>query len=484
MNELVGIIRSFGVARLGAVIGVTLGVAITLGFIILRIGEPQLSMLYADLDYRAAQPIITQLEQDNVRHEVRERNGRVSIFAPREQTSRLKLAFAADGVSPASGVGYEIFDNNDAFGATSFQQNMNRLRALEGELGRTIATIAGVRSARVHLVLAERELFAREKKSASASIVVDAPTGLDQRAVKAIVNLTASAVPSLSPANVTILDASGSLYAAGDQAENPAAMGANAEEKTAATEARLKRTVRDIVGRIVGDENLRVQVSAEIDFNRVTENAEIIDPDSQTVLSSNVVEETSNDVDPARARGVSVGNALPGTSTVGDASQTATSASQRTEETTNYEISRTVRQEVREIGGIKRLSVAVALNAGETPRSEADLARITSLVRSAVGFDEARGDQVQVVEMTFAESDAPRLATAPTEHSRSISQEQMMRLAEVASLVMIGLALVYFVLRPMMTASDGAIAAPTPTGADIAIGAQDAPGCAACAIVH
>ena len=259
MNELLGIIRSFGVARLGAVIGVTIGVAIALGLIIMRIGEPPMSILYADLDMRDAQRVIERLEQDGVKHSVRERGGRVAVLAPRDQAARLKLDFAADGVIAQSSVGYEIFDQGEAFGATSFQQNINRLRALEGELGRTISSIAGVRSTRVHLVLPTRELFARDKKTASASIVVDAPRGLDQRSVKAIINLVASAVPELLPTGITVLDASGALLAAGQHADGVNPMGGDVEEKTAAVEARIRRTVENIVGRIVGEENLRVQ---------------------------------------------------------------------------------------------------------------------------------------------------------------------------------------------------------------------------------
>jgi len=453
VNELLGIIRSFGVARLGAIVGVTIGVAVALGLIIMRIGEPPMSILYTNLDMRDAQRVIERLEQDGVKHSVREQGGRVAVLAPRDQAARLKLDFAADGVIAQSGVGYEIFDQGDAFGATSFQQNINRLRALEGELGRTISSIAGVRSARVHLVLPERELFTRDKNTASASIVVDAPRGLDQRSVKAIVNLAASAVPELSPAGITVLDASGALLAASQYGDGVDPVGSDAEEKTAAVEARIQRTVENMVGRIVGEENLRVQVAAEIDFNRVTENSEIIDPDSQTVLSSIIVEESSNDVDPALSRGVTVGNALPGAATTVDPASSSTSTNRRTEETTNFEISRTVRQEVREMGGLKRLSVAVAVNAGATPRTDAQMAQISALVRSAVGFDETRGDQIEVVEAPFASTGDSSPLQIPNGTGSTLTREQTMRFAEIAALCFIALALVFYVLRPMFATS-------------------------------
>lgn len=455
MNELLGMIRSFGVARLAAIIGVTAGVAIALALIVARIGEPPLAVLYSDLDLADAESVVERLEQDGVRHEMREGGGRVSILAPRADISRLKMQFAADGVVRQNGVGYEIFDNDDSFGATSFQQNINRLRALEGELARTIASIDGVRSARVHLVLPERELFAREKQAATASIVVDAPGGLDQRSVRAIANLTASAVPELSPSRVTVLDAAGELLASG-QAED--AQG-GVHERTAATEARLRRTVEDIVGRIVGADNFRVQVAAELDFSRVTENAEIIDPDSQTVLSSTTVEEADESNEPNINRGVTIANALPGAEPVASTAPAATSSNRRTEETTNYEISRTVRSEVREQGALKRVSVAVALNAApDAPRPAEDLQRIDALVKSAIGFSAARGDMVEVVEIGFmplaATPAAPEPAATP-----AFTREQAMRLAEIGALMLIALALVMFVLRPMFASPKAGVEA-------------------------
>ena len=439
MNEFLGFIRSTGATRLAAIIGVSMGVAIALGLIIARIGEPSLGILYADLDLREADAVIQRLDQQGVKYEVREAGGRAAILAPRAEAARLKMSLAADGVVRQSGIGYEIFDEQSAFGSTSFQQNINKLRALEGELARTITSIDGVRAARVHLVLPERELFARDRQSATASIVVDAPRGLDPRSVRAIVNLAATAVPELSPQHVTVLDASGALLASGQT--DDALAGAGADERIIATETRIRRMVESMVGRIVGAENLRVQVAADMDFNRVTESAEIIDPDSQTVLSSTTVEETSDSVDPALSRGVSVANALPGAQTANGTDAAATSTNRRTEETTNYEISRTTRSEVREQGAMKRLSVAVALNQGDAPRSAQELGRIDALVKSAIGFTEARGDRVEIVEIPFqpvaASAQGVNVGAAPI-----LSREQSMRLAGAGALGVIGLALV------------------------------------------
>jgi len=460
VNEFLNLIRSFGVARLAAIVGVAFGVAVSLALITARIGAPPMGVLYANLSYSEAQAVIDRLERDSVDHRLRDEGARVTILAPRAKISHLRLGLAADGVNLGGGVGYEIFDNNQTLGATSFQQNMNRLRALEGELARTLAGINGVRAARVHLVLPERQLFARERQTASASIVVDAPSGLAPRAVRAIVNMTASAVPALDPARVTVLDSKGRLLASGADGETGDVLAASIEDKKVAAETRLRRAVEDMVGRIVGAENVRVEVAADMDFSRISESAEIIDPDSQTVLSSTTIEETSSSVDPSRSRGVSVANALPDAAASDDSDAQSTSSSLRTEETTNYEITKTVRNAVREEGlVIKRLSLAVALNgvvgAAEdgsptyAPRSQEELARIETLVKSAIGFNPVRGDQVSVVDIRFAPAATPSLAApAPTP---VFDRETVMRIAEIGSLGLIALALVAFVLRPMLS---------------------------------
>jgi len=456
-------VRSFGIARIAVIVGVSIGVALIIAVMASRAASGPMTLLYADLDPAESKDLIARLDRENVKYDVRDENGRLTVYAPQEKASELKLKLAGDGfIAKSAGVGYEIFDQQEALGTTTFQQNINRLRALEGELSRTISTISGVRSARVHLALPERQLFTRDRQEPKASIVVDAPSGLDKRSVRAIVNLTASAVPGLKPGRVTLLDAAGDLLASGEDGAD--ALAAGIDEKVAATEARIRRTVEDIVGRIVGPKNMRVQVAADLDMSRVTETANIIDPDSQTVLSNISVNDATNTSDPAGARGVTVANQLPNAAAVdpqeGDKS---TTASRRTEETTNYEMTRTVRNEVREMGGIKRLSVAVALNTPTTidvngaaipaPRNEQALARITSLVRTAVGYNAARGDQVDVVETPFNVPVAePVAAGAPaTIAAPRLTSSQIMRGAEFAALGLVALALIMFVLRPMLT---------------------------------
>ncbi|MEO1251217.1 MAG: flagellar basal-body MS-ring/collar protein FliF [Pseudomonadota bacterium] len=485
MDELKKIIETIGVARLGAIIGVSFGVALALALIMARAGAPSMSILYADIGYGQAQPIISRLEQDGVDYALRDNGGRVTILAPRNRLGDLRIDFAADGVGVGDGVGYEIFDDGQALGVTAFQQNINRLRALEGEIARTLTTISGVRSARVHLVLPERELFSRDRQSASASIVVDAPAGINSRAVRAIVNMAASAVPGLEPGRVTVMDARGELLASGGDDSSPEAIAASVEDRKAAAQERLRRAVEDMVGRIVGPENVRVEINADMDFSRVTESSEIVDPDSQTVLSSSTIEETSNSAEPSAARGVSVANALPGGAAFEADGGSATSTTQRLEETTNYEITKTVRNAVREEGlVVKRVSVAVAINTGEAAgadgepafavRDPAELAVIETLVKSAIGFSAERGDQVSVVNIGF--SPAAQVTANPIAadaNTNGFTPSDALRMAELAALSLIAIALVWFAVRVVFSNNaQTAITAATPRSAVSATAAK------------
>ncbi|MEO0850201.1 MAG: flagellar basal-body MS-ring/collar protein FliF, partial [Pseudomonadota bacterium] len=348
MRNLLAFLENFGLARLATTVGVTGGVALALILIMVRIGAEPYQILATDLDYADAQAVISELERGGQDYQMREHGARVSILVPRDRVGTIRLSLASEGLLNNSTVGYEIFDKQQSLGTTSFQQNLNRVRALEGELARSVSAISGVRSARVHLVLPERALFARDQQQPSASIMVDVTGRLGQGPIAAITNLVASAVPALSPNQITILDNRGNLLAAAHELNSEAAQGAMISDRIAAAQTRLQTTVNDLIGRIVGPENVRARVAADFDVSRVTETAEIVDPDSQVVLSSTLIEESADDNRPAR--GVSVGNALPNATIsdqIGDADRSQT---RRTEEITNYEITKTVRNAVRDQG--------------------------------------------------------------------------------------------------------------------------------------
>jgi flagellar M-ring protein FliF len=421
----------------------------------MRVSQPAMGVLYADLSAQDAGAIIRDLDARSIRYETRP-DGQ-TILAPRADLARIRMELAGKGLPTGGGVGYEIFDKGDAFSSTSFVQGLNHLRALEGELARTIRTIARVQTARVHLVLPERRLFERDREPPRASIVLKLRGELEAGQVRAVRHLVASAVEGLKPERVSIVDEQGRLLADGAQADASNSTIA-ADEKQAAVERRLRAQVEQIVAGVVGSGRARVQVAAELDFNRIESRSETFDPESRVVRSTQTKAE--NQVSGNAEGAVSVGNELPGANAQGG--NPGRDASNKNEEVVNYEISRTTRTEVLEGGRLKRLSVAVVLDGvygrggnGEVtyqPRPQEDLDRIAALVRTAIGFDRNRGDQIEVVNLRFAEAPAPAEARDEPLLSGLFSpgKEDVLRLLELGVIALLTLLVLLVVVRPMV----------------------------------
>lgn len=418
-----------------------------------------MSLLYADLTSDDAAQIITQLESQSIPYELQ--GDGTKIFVPRDQALRLRMTMAEQGLPSGGAVGYEIFDNTDALGTTSFVQNLNYLRALEGELSRTIQAIDRVKAARVHLVLPEREVFSRERREPSASIVIRVsgePLGRAQ--IRSIQHLTASAIDGLTPGNVSIVDEQGNLLASGAQDENEGLLSSSLDERNVAFERRMQSQIQTIVESIVGPDNARIQVNAELDFNRVTRTSDTFDPEGQVVRSTQTVEESSTSSDGVPNDAVTVGNAIPNAGLAEEGGAGSRDAQNRLEETVNYEISRTTQTEIIEAGSVKRLSVAVAVDgiySGDaasdpsySPRTEEELTKIAALVRSAIGFNESRGDVVEVVNIRFASRIAPEPLAEVEEPFLGLTKADYMRMGETGVLALVSLLILLFVVRPLI----------------------------------
>ena len=483
MQGLLGFLRGLGAARLTAMVAVTAAMIGFFGFVIMRVTTPQLTTLFTDLTFEDSSAIIKDLERQGIPFEMR--NDGAVLMVPKDRVARLRMKLAESGLPKGGGVGYEIFDKSDALGATSFVQNINHLRALEGELARTIRAIDRVQFARVHLVLPERPLFSRETPEPSASIVLRVRGMLEPAQVRAIRHLAASAVNGLKPGRVSIIDERGNLLANGSTAE-VGTDGTTGEERRSGFERKLREQVEAIVSSVVGSGRARVQLSADFDYNKVTQTSDRFDPDGRVVRSSQSREEqTGSD---GREAQVSVGNELPGAQQQQPAPANKDS-SKKTEEIVNYEISRVTKTEVTEAGRINRISVAVLVDGtygknerGEVtyqPRVAGDLERIATLVRSAIGFDGRRGDQVEVVNLRFAEGPVELPAAEPTTWlgKFQFTKDDIMYVVELGVMAFLGLIVLFMVVRPMvkrMLSPDSlvatAIAATAPAGATAAIG--------------
>ncbi|MFT4275103.1 MAG: flagellar basal-body MS-ring/collar protein FliF [Rhodopseudomonas sp.] len=455
MQNLLSFLKGLGAARLMAMIAVTVALLGFFAFVIMRVSQPQMTTLYTDLSMEDSSSIIKELERQAIPYEVR--NDGAILMVPRDKVTRLRMKLAEGGLPKGGGVGYEIFDKSDALGTTSFVQNINHLRALEGELSRTIRAIDRVQAARVHLVLPERPLFAREAPEPSASIVLRVRGALEPQQVRAIRHLVASAVNGLKPQRVSIVDEAGQLLADGS-ASGEAAEGATSDERRAAFEKRLRSQIEGIVSSVVGAGRARVQVSADFDYNKITQTSDKFDPEGRVLRSSQTREESA--ATSAADGQVTVNNELPGN----NQGQTAgpRDVSKKSEETNNYEISRTTKTEVTEAGRVNRLSVAVLVDGIYTPNDKGELVyaerpkeqldRIATLVRSAIGFEQKRGDQVEVVNLKFAE--APQIEKLPEPAGLlgmfQFTKDDIMNMIQLGVMFLLGLVVLFMVIRPLM----------------------------------
>ncbi len=423
-------------------------------FVIMRVTTPQMTTLFTDLSMENSSGIIKDLERQGIPYEIR--NEGSIVMVPKDKVTRLRMKLAEGGLPKGGGVGYEIFDKSDALGTTSFVQNINHLRALEGELARTIRGIDRIQAARVHLVLPERPLFARETPEPSASIVVRVRGSLEPQQIKAIRHLVASSVNGLKPQRVSIVDESGTLLADGAATDADQAVG---DERRASYEKRMRKQVEDIVSSVVGAGRARVQLSADFDYNKITQTSDKFDPEGRVLRSSQTREEsTANGVE---GGAVTVNNELPGNQGGGN-SQQPRDQSKKSEETNNYEISRTTKTEVTEAGRVNRISVAVLVDGSYSKnekgdlvykeRSKDELDRIATLVRSAIGFEQKRGDQVEVINLKFAEAPAVAPIAEPAGFlgMMQFTKDDVMYVIELGVMMLLGLVVLFMVVRPLV----------------------------------
>ncbi len=445
--------KAIGAARFGVMAGVAAALTAFFLYVAGVISEPPKAILFAGLETRDAAAVTTKLDSMNVPYETKGD----TILVPADQVTKLRMDMAAQNL-PAAGVGYEIFDKTDTFGTTAFVQNINRLRATEGELARSIQTIEGVDSARVHLVIPERQIFSRDAQPPSASVVLKTRTVMQRGQVQAIQHLVAAAVSGLHAENVAIVDDRGTLLAGGDGDSGAGALAANQDQQTTDLEERLRNRIDSIVSSVVGPGHVRVQVTADVDYNHIVTNSESYDPDSKVVRSTQTVEQNSSDANGGTGGAVSVSNALPGQGQP-STSDVARSSSDRTEETTNYEISKTVKTSTVDSGQIKRVSVAVVVDGTTTVNSDGktvytarppkEMTDIESLVKSAIGFDAQRGDLVKVTNMPFARIDAVEGTPAP-EPLLGLDSAHWFKIIEAGILSLTALLMGFFVARPLI----------------------------------
>lgn len=458
MEPFIQALRNLGPIRLAVMGGVVFAFIIFFIVLTTRFATPGMELLATDLDAKDSSRIVSLLESQGIHYELKQ-NG-TQIFAPSDKVARLRLTLAEQGLLSGGALGYELFDKTDALGTTNFMQNVNLVRALEGELRRTIQSIASVREARVHLVMPKRELFSRDKQQPSASVVLrmQGANRLGPEQVASVQHLVAAAVPGLTPNRISIVDNKGKLLARGF--EDDAGMGSMAEkldEKRRSLENRLARTIEEMVEKVVGLDKVRAEVSADMDFDRISTSEEKFDPAGQVVRSTQTIEETTASREADGAPPVSVGTSLPDASLTGGESSGSSATGTRTEEVVNYELSKKVINHVREAGIVKRLSVGVLVARERVAsadgkftypqRDKAEMERLANLVRNAIGINSQRGDTFVFDDMVFKEIEE---VEKPLELFFGMDKNDLLRMAEILVLSIVAILVILLVVRPLV----------------------------------
>lgn len=457
MNPFVQQLKNLGPARLAAMGGVAVGLVAFIIFFATRFSSSPMEILYGDLSATDSREIIKQLELSGVPFQTADNNSQILISG--EQVTSVRMQMAELGLPSGGSVGYEVFDSMDALGATNFIQNINLVRALEGELARTIKSIEGVQNARVHLVMPTREMFTRETQEPTASVYIKMRTGrLAENQVNAVQHLIAAAVPKLKPSNISIVDERGTLLSRSFENDD-AMVAAQQDEAVRNMERRLSQSVVSLVESSLGPGKVRAEVRAEMEFDKVVTAAEEFNPDQQVVRSQVTVTEnnTQQESDPSD---VTVNNQLPDAAANTGGAARMTTNENRSEETVNYDISKTTTNRVKEAGSVRRLSVAVLVDGNYAtgddgtrtyePLNDETMEKIRSLVNTAVGYSADRGDQIEVVNMPFTGFD-DLLGAEEEFNLLGFTKEEIMRMAEGLGVAVVAVLVILLVVRPLVT---------------------------------
>ncbi|MEX0694761.1 MAG: flagellar basal-body MS-ring/collar protein FliF [Rhodospirillales bacterium] len=459
MDTFVQALRNLGPMRLAIMGGVVLGLIGFLVFFATKLSTPSMTTLYGELAQSDAAGIVQELETRSIPFEIKQ-NG-TQILVPADKVMQLRLELAQQGLPSGGSIGYELFDNADTLGSTNFMQNVNLVRALEGELARTISSINTVKNARVHLVMPRRELFSREKQQPSASIVLQmrGPVRLTAEQVAAVQHLVASGVPQLTPSRISIIDNKGSLLSSGfESTDTVAGLAVKADQRRQQIEAKMSHMIEDLLEKTIGFGRVRAEVNVDMNFDRVSTQTEEYNPDGQVVRSTNAVTETSSATDSEGQVPIGVGNNLPDANLDAGDNASRRENQERTEETTNFEISKTVTNLIREGGEVDKLSVAVLVDEVQTvnnngekisqKRTEEEMRLLSTLVRGAIGFDESRGDTVEIIQMKFAGFEAPE---EELQLFFGMGKNDILRVVEILVLSIVAILVILLVVRPLLS---------------------------------
>jgi len=422
--------------------------------------------LFANLSNEDTGEIVKKLKEQKVNYRIAS-DGK-AILVPSDKVYDLRISLASEGLPQGGGVGYEIFDRKN-FGMTEFVQKLNYQRALQGELSRTISQIAGVEQARVHLAIPEKSLFKDQEKKPTASIVLQMKSNRQLRdsEVQGIVHLVASSIEGMDPEQVTVLDRRGKLLSHTGPSDATGKLTSTMMETQRGYEKSLEERLQSLLDKAVGSGKSVARVSANLNFKQVEKLEERYDPEATVVRSEQRIEQKDGSTSTTAA-----GSGIPGVqSATGKAAPAPAGTSvagggTKRDETLNYEISRSTAKIIEPVGSLNKISVAIMVDGkyeaatapkgGQVakpkyaPRSQEELQKIEALVKSAVGFNAERGDQLSVVNVPFQETGEEGTGEAPKFWEKISEKPVVSDLLKNSLLGAAFLALIFLVIRPLM----------------------------------
>lgn len=439
-------------AMLGATAVVLIGAVLALSFLA---GAPAPVVLYSNLSLSDSASAVSVLASNHIGYSLSD--GGQTILVPASSLDTARLALAAKNLPSGGASSYALFDGSNALTDSDFLDQINETRALNGELEQTIEQMQGIAEARVNIVLPHQEPFQQNPDPAQASVLLtlSGPDPLDQTSVNAILNLVASAVPGLKPENISIADNRGDLLAEPGPASGPLAQNASNTELEKMTGLQMSQAVEAMLDEALGPGHVHVLATVSMNFDHVDQTQTTYDPNGQVAISQQNATDKSMTTQPQQT--VSVQNNLPNPP---QPKNTPTTSTQRQTQTTNYDVSATVRHLVQNAPQISRISVAVLLDGISTtnakgkvtwaPRSPQQIAAITSLVKGAVGFDAKRGDVVDVETIPFF-GNSPAAAARPLSFmQRLVDSSDAMFLIKLLVICLVALVGLMTVAKPVM----------------------------------
>jgi len=446
-------LMQLGARRLAALAAIGLAVFLTVGFGAYYLSRPSQEALYTGLDREDVSRMGAVLNDAGIPFDVS--SDGTSILVSYGSTAQARMLLAEKGLPHNTKSGYELFNDLGSLGLTSFMQEVTKIRALEGELARTIQAMKGIKAARVHIVLPERGSFRREQQPASASVVIRTSPADDTSSAQAIRHLVAAAIPGMSVDKVTVMNTEGTLLASGDDSFNASTGKLASLEKTVGLE--IQDSIRRTLAPYLGIGNFEISVAARLNTDRVSTNETIFNPDSKVERSTRTVRETEVSQNRTGQRPTTVQQNLPEETVRSESNDSSSEDNQRREELTNYEISSKTIQTISDGYSIRNLSVAVLVNKsriasllgeGASPTEiDEKVAEIEQLVSSAAGFNRGRGDQIKVAAVSFVD-DSGVLQPVPGPSVAEILMRQFGTVVNALTVLALCAMLIWFGLRP------------------------------------